>query len=609
MPKVSVFSKSSQQEAIESIYDQLGGRMAVSPTASCPVELTAAFVNMFAAQSCGKCTPCRVGLKQLHKLLCDVLDRKAALEALDLIREAAEDIYYSADCAIGYESASMALHAVKAFADDFQWHIQYGTCGAGDIPPVPCRSGCPANVDVPGYLALAAAGLYSEAVALVRKDNPLTLACGLVCEHPCELYCRRGMVDDPINIRAIKRFVADHDEAPLVPQLADPTGKRVAVIGGGPTGLTAAYYLACMGHTPTIYEQRRHLGGMLRYGIPSYRLPREQLDSEIAFILGCGIEAECSVSVGKDISLHEIYEKYDATFVAIGAHADKKLGIAGEDAEGVLSAVSFLRAMGDDEKISLSGKRVVVVGGGNVAMDCARTALRLDAASVRIAYRRRAVDMTAQHAEIEAAVAEGCQLLDLMGPVAIETADNKVKALKVQPQIIGEIVGGRAMMRPAESEGVTLECDIVMVAIGQDTDSTAFQDFGLPGKRNTLVSEDDTTIKGFSGIFTGGECVTGPATVIRAVSAGKAAAAAIDNYLGFDHQVTTPVKVPQARFKGRMYCARSNTVEHDFRELPDAFAQVEAGLYPAEAKQEAERCLRCDHFGLGAFREGRHQSW
>jgi NADPH-dependent glutamate synthase beta subunit-like oxidoreductase len=608
--RLQVYDKSQSQSLIEDIYSQLGGRLEVSALASCPVEFTSAFVNLTATQSCGKCTPCRVGLKQLGLLLDTVLDGTANLKVLDTIAALAEDIFYSADCAIGYEAAALALKAVKGFRDDFEHHITLKTCGAGDISSVPCRSGCPADVDVPGYLALIAEGKYTEAVALIRKDNPLAVVCGLVCEHPCELYCRRGMVDDPINIRGLKRFAADNAGEPIVPARAEATGKSVAVVGGGAAGLTAAYYLALMGHSPVIYESREQLGGMLRYGIPSYRLPRKQLNAEIEFLLERGIEAKCGVAVGKDISLDELKQTHDAVFLAIGAHGDNKLGIAGEDADGVISAVQLLRDMGDGHEPDFTGKKVVVVGGGNVAMDVARTALRLSAKHVQIAYRRRAADMTAQQEEIHAAIAEGCELTDLHAPVRVAVgADGKVEGLVVQPQIISTIKSGRASIKKADVPELTLECDISLVAIGQSTESADCAAEGLPVKRDRLVGQDDTAIDGFEGLFVGGECVTGPATVIRAVSGGKAAAAAIDSYLGYDHRISVDAKVPQAFFRGRMYCARSNTKELSLHELESEFAQVEVGLYHDEALQEATRCLRCDHFGKGSFRGGRSQSW
>ena len=332
-PVVEVYAKHEAQQTVEDIYRQLGGRLEVSALASCPVEFTAAFVNLTSTQSCGKCTPCRVGLRQLSSLLELVLDGKAELSALALIEELAENIFYSADCAIGFEAAALALKAVKGFREDFQHHIELRTCGAGRIPSVPCVAGCPANVDIPAYLALTAAGRYGDALRVVRKDNPLAIVCGLVCEHPCELFCRRGMVDDPINIRGLKRYAADNATDSYDPVKHPPTGKRVAVVGGGPAGLTAAYYLALMGHSPVIFEQRAQLGGMLRYGIPAYRLPREELDKEIGFLLDAGIEARLGSAVGSDgESLDKLRQDFDAVFVAIGAHQDKKLGIEGEDA-------------------------------------------------------------------------------------------------------------------------------------------------------------------------------------------------------------------------------------------------------------------------------------
>jgi NADPH-dependent glutamate synthase beta subunit-like oxidoreductase len=606
---LEVYDKGKTQVLIEDIYRRLGERLEVSATVSCPVEFSAAFVNMTATQSCGKCTPCRVGLRQLGRLLENVLDGRATRATLDVIEQLAEDIFYSADCAIGFEAAALTLKAFKGFRDDFIHHIERETCGAGHIPGVPCVAGCPAHVDIPAYLALVAVGRYTDAMRVIRKDNPLAIVCGLVCEHPCELYCRRGMVDDPINIRGIKRYAADHMEYDYAPARAASTSKRVAIIGGGPTGLTAAYYLALMGHAPVIYEQRVSLGGMLRYGIPAYRLPRVELDREIDWLLARGIEVRTNISVGHDLSVARLREEYDAILVATGAHLDKKLGIEGEDAEGVLSAVALLRDIGDGKMPDFSGKTVVVVGGGNVAMDVARTSLRLGAASVRIAYRRRAVDMTAQRDEIHAAISEGCELLDLNAPVRVEVVNGKAKGLVVQPQIIGEVVNGRALNKPASAREKCLECDIILVAVGQAPEVAHFETAGLPTKRGVLISEPDTSIAGIDGVFAGGECVTGPATVIRAISAGKVAASTIDAHLGFDHRIELDVEIPPALFTSRMYCARSNMTELELSVLEEDFAQVEEGLLPEEALQEASRCLRCDHFGLGVFRGGRSLSW
>lgn len=615
--------KTAAQRSIEDIYQKLGERAQVGATTTCPVELTSAFVKMAASQSCGKCVPCRIGLAKLAGLVDEVLEgaATAASEAgegtIGLIEELAESIYLSADCAIGYEAAAVAYTAVKAFREDFCYHIERNDCMADAFAPVPCVTGCPAGVDVPGYLALTAAGRYDDAIKLVRKDNPFAVACALICEHPCEMQCRRGMVDGPVNIRAIKRFAADRAQngitntAPfqLFPRNAEPTEKRIAVVGSGPAGLTAAFYLACMGHAPVIYEQRAQLGGMLRYGIPAYRLPREALDAEIDYLLAHGIEAKTSVSVGKDVALDELHAGYDAVYLAIGAHAASRLGIDGEDAQGVISAVDLLRLVGDGDAPDFSGKGVVVVGGGNVAMDVARTALRLGADKVTIAYRRRKQDMTAQAAEVEAAVAEGCGLLDLHAPVGIQAKGGTVCGISLQPQMISVIEKGRALPKDSGADRLTLDCDIVLVAIGQRIDSGAFEQAGIETSCGRIVATGGAGLPGKAGVFAGGDCVTGPATVIRAVADGKAAARAIDGYLGFAHPISFEPDIPAPFFKSRIHCARSNMTELAGKDAHKSFDLVEAGLLPDEAAQEASRCLRCDHFGLGALRGGRQVSW
>jgi NADPH-dependent glutamate synthase beta subunit-like oxidoreductase len=609
---LEVYERSKGQRLIEDLYQSFENRLAVCASSTCPVEFTGSFVKMAAAQSCGKCTPCRVGLAQLANCIDTVLDGTATLATLDLIQELAEGIYYSADCAIGSEAATLALKAIKGFADDFRYHVAHHDCGAEKFAAVPCVAGCPAGVDIPGYIALTAAGRYDDAIMLVRKDNPFAVACGLVCEHPCELHCRRGMVDDALNIRGIKRYAADHQKANHTPQKAAATGKRVAVVGGGPAGLTAAYYLALMGHTPVVFEQGEKLGGMLRYGIPAYRLPHETLDAEIAWLLAQGIEVRTGVSVGaavNDLSLEQLINDFDALYVAIGAHSENRLGIDGEDASGVISAVQLLRGVGDGEHPDFAGKRVIVVGGGNVAADVARTALRLGAQEVKITYRRRKVDMPAQPAEVEAAIAEGCEIYDLQVPVRVATKDGVVTGLVVQPQIIGEIVDGRAKPAPAKAPEVTLDGDLIIAAIGQSIDSAHFEQAGIAVKRGRIVADKDASVAGVSGVFSGGDCVTGPSTVIMAVAAGKAAAKNIDAYLGYEHSIEVNIDIPTAFFKGRMYCARSNMSEAVPEHIAGNFDVVETGFLPEELALEASRCLRCDHFGIGAFRDGRSHAW
>ena len=610
MARLHVMERSHAQAVMDDLHDALGRRLAVSSLAPCPVEFTAALVNLCSTQSCGKCTPCRVGLSALSDLLADVLEGRADESTLNLIERTARTIYLSSDCAIGYEAGAMALTAIRGFRDDFEHHIREHSCGFDREARVPCVSGCPAHVDIPGYISLVEAGRYADAVKVIRKNNPLPLVCGLVCEHPCEMHCRRGMVDDPMNILALKRFAVEHSDLnDHKPHVVDNTGKRVAVIGGGPAGLSCAYYLAVMGHKVTIFEQRHHLGGMLRYGIPSYRLPRERLQAEIDWILSAGINVELDHSVNGE-ELARLRDEFDAVYLAIGAHSDKKLGLPGEEAPGVESAVKMLRAIGDDELPDLSGQRVCVIGGGNVAMDVARSAVRCGAEKVSIVYRRRICDMTAQDAEIAGAQAEGCEVLELTAPLAIETGeDGRVSGLRVQPQIIGEPRRGRPAPRAAATPERVIPCERVFVAIGQDIDSKPFEEMGIACKWGCVVTDSDGAVPNFDGLFSGGDCQTGPATVIRTINAGRVASANIDHYLGFDHKIKLEVELPTVQFKGKHECGRCELGEREAGERIHDWNLVEQGLTEQEARQEAGRCLRCDHFGFGAFRGGRNLEW
>lgn len=610
MSRLSIITENKAQTTVEELYKDLERRISASPPGLCPVDLASSFLKMCHAQSCGKCVPCRVGLGQLEKLMEDVLDGNATLETIDLIESTASSIFYSADCAIGYEAALMVLKGIKGFRNDFEEHVLRGRCICELNQPVPCVSQCPAGVDIPGYVALVAEGNYADAVRLIRKDNPLPSVCGLICEHPCEVRCRRTLMDDPINIRGLKRFAVEHAGEVPVPEPAEATGKRVAVIGGGPGGISAAYYLRLMGHDVTIYEQRKQLGGMLHYGIPSYRLPREALDKEIEQLLSTGIHVKTGVTVGESPNILELRSQYDAVYIAIGAHTDRKIGIEGEDAEGVVSAVEMLRGIGDDQLPDFTGKDIIVIGGGNVAMDVARSAIRLGAKRLRIAYRRRREDMTAMPEEVEGAIAEGCELVELHAPMRIEKdAGGKVAALWVKPQIIGPVVNGRPKPMDSSEPEVRLACDMVLVAVGQGIDSRNFEKFGIPVKRGVIDALNWSGVKDISGVFAGGDCVTGPATVIRAIAAGKVAAANIDEFLGYHHVISADVEIPKVRMSTRKSCARVNMKERSVCERVKDFKLIECGMTEEEAMQEAHRCLRCDKFGFGSFKGGRVEQW
>lgn len=613
MSRLVIPTNSEAQNVVEGLYKDLERRIIASPPGLCPVDLTAAFLKMCHAQTCGKCVPCRIGLAQLSNLLEDILNGKGTMKHLTMLEETARVIESTADCAIGYTAAQMVLKGLDGFKEDFMEHILHNRCRSNLDHPVPCVALCPAGVDIPGYIALTGEGRYADAVRLIRKDNPFPTACALVCEHPCESRCRRNMLDNSINIRGIKRVAVDMAGYVPAPACPTSTGKRIAIIGGGPSGLSAAYYLQLMGHQTTVFEKRKKLGGMLLYGIPSYRLPRERLQDDINVILETGVEVRLETSVGNDpgqLSLDELRKEYDAIYIAIGAHSDKKIGIEGEDAGGVISAVEFLRAIGDGKYPDLTGKKVCVIGGGNVAMDVARSSVRLGANKVAVAYRRRKADMTALPEEVESAMAEGVEIMELYAPERIEAdEDGQVKALWVSQQMPGEIRGGRPSPKAIGTDSIPVECDIVIAAVGQGIESRYFVEQGIDAKWGIIQATGWTSIQNMPGIFAGGDCATGPATVIRAIAAGKVAAANIDQYLGYNHEITCDVKIPEPDLSDRTPCGRVNLTERPAGERKCDFTLTECGMSLKEAGQEARRCLRCDHFGYGNFKGGRTTSW
>lgn len=476
----------------------------------------------------------------------------------------------------------------------------------------PGQRACPAGVDIQGYLSLSALGYHEEALGLIRERNPLPVVCGRVCVRKCEVACLRNEVDEPVGINFIKRYVAEnHDTPPLKPADLPDSGRSVAVVGGGPGGLSCANYLALRGHRVTIFESLPKLGGMLRYGIPEYRLPREQLDREIQGILDLGIRVETGKALGRDFTLESLRgaEGFDAVFVALGAPLGKKMGLENEDSiVGVSSALDFLRDCELEGKPELQGK-VVVVGGGNSAIDAARTALRCGAEEVTIVYRRTRAEMPAHHEEVDAAEAEGAKMELLAAPLELIAENGRLRGLRCQRMELGEPdASGRRKPVPIPGAVVDIDCSYIFAAIGQDTDLSALagdpEDARPAANRwATLESNAATMESSVHGVFTGGDVVLGPSTVIDAIAHGRRAALAIDQYLTCGEAVGPEPdfksrrdffgEIPKETFAAVEPEPRCRMPERGAVERVRDFREVETGLDEPHTKHEAARCMEC----------------
>lgn len=610
MGKIFLADPQSCDVKIGRLLEKFEAKVNAYPPGTCPLTVQLSLLTASKNQTCGKCVPCRDGLPQLETLLKSILEGDATMETLERMRRLATMIRDTADCAIGYQSAIEVLHGLDTFREEYESHILKQECPGLQGQKVPCINLCPAHVDIPAYIALIGEEDYAGAVNMIRKDNPLPTACAMICEHPCEERCRRSLIDDAINIRGLKKYAVDQAPADkvAVPKANRSTGKKVAIIGGGPAGLTAAYFLGLMGHKVTIFERQKALGGMLRYGIPNYRFPKDRLDEDIRAILSAGdIEVKYEAKVGTEIPIEEVHKNYDAMFVAIGAQTGKRLRLDGSDAGNVESAVEMLDRIGNGITPDYTGKNVVVIGGGNVAMDAARSAVRCNAEDVRIVYRRRQDDMTALSTEIESAVMEGIELLTLKAPKAIEKdEEGRCSALIVQPQMIGPYdKAGRPSPIDANKEPERIPCEVILIAVGQDIVSRPFEEFGMEAERGVFKAGLDTSVETMPGVFVGGDCATGPSTAIRAIAAGKVAAHNIDEYLGYHHKLNCEAKVPIPKENNRIPTGRANITERPAYIRKHDFEHVENSYTYEEAMQEANRCLRCDHFGCGVLKGGR----
>ena len=472
----------------------------------------------------------------------------------------------------------------------------------------PCTQTCPAGVDVQGYIALMSTGRYREAVKLIKEKNPLPLVCGRVCVRECETACRRNLVDDRVGIDYLKRYAADIDiENPWVPDLPARDGGKVAIVGGGPAGLTCAYFLSLKGHSPTIFESSPKLGGMLRYGIPEYRLPKALLDKEIKCITDLGVEVKTGTQVGEAFTLQSLKESgFDAIFLAMGAQKAKTMGVDGEEqVEGLLGGIDFLRRMQSPEPPKIYGT-VVVVGGGNTAVDAARTSLRIGAEKVIILYRRTMKEMPAHQMEIDAAAEEGVEMRFLSAPVAIVAKDGKLEALRCIRMELGEPdASGRRSPVPVKGSEYDLPAAFVISAIGQDIDlATIDKESGIKTTRQkAIVIDKESFAASVPGVFAGGDVVTGPAVAIDAIAHGRAAASAIDEYIRTGKTTSTPKgfisrkeafgEIPQSEFAQAQHIEKERMNELPIHERTGSQVEVEVGFTENQVMNEAGRCLEC----------------
>jgi NADH-quinone oxidoreductase subunit F len=570
---------------------------------TCMVDMARYFMEFVQDESCGKCIPCRLGTKRMLEILERITKGQGVEGDIEKLEELGEIIKETAICGLGQTAPNPVLSTIKYFREEYEDHIKYKYCTAGvcaDLFISPCQNACPAGVNVPGYIALIAAGRFRDAYNMVRKENPFPAICGRVCTHPCEDKCRRAQLDEPIAISDLKRYIADYqldNEEPYMDLVFPKNGKSIAIIGAGPSGLTCGFYLARLGYDVDVFEAQPVAGGVLAFGIPEYRLPKHVLQKEIKMIEQVGVNIHLNKEIGVDITFYHLIDEYDAIYIATGTQFSNKINIPGEDLEGIYYGLDFLRDVNLGRKVNI-GKRVAVIGGGNTAIDAARVALRMGAEEVTIVYRRMIEDMPADPREVKEAVEEGIKIISLSAPVEF-TGKDKVKEIECIKMELKEFdAKGRRKPKEIPDSNFYIEVDTVIPAISQYSDLPFInKDEVEVTQWGTFVTDKNTMMTKMKGIFAGGDVIRGSDTVITAIADGKNAAKSIDIYLegkgilntGEDIDIPAPYDekeiIEHERFPMKYL---------DADERKKTFDEVTLGFHRLNAIAESMRCLRCD---------------
>ncbi len=594
------------------------GGMVVLDETTCMVDVAKYFLAFTQAESCGKCVPCRLGTKQMLEILTRISQGQGREADIDTLLNIATTVKECSLCGLGQSAPNPVLTTLNYFRDEYETHIKEKRCTAAVCDALmisPCQHTCPVGINIPRYVAQIAAGEYLEAINTIRERNPFPAICGRICHHPCEGRCRRGELDEPVAIRALKRFAADwyfdhFRELPPPEPFARVHNRKVAVVGAGPTGLSCAYYLAQMGHPVTIFEALPVGGGMLSVAIPDFRLPRDVIEEEIDHIAKRGVEIRYNTPVNVNFTIDDIKNSgFGAVFIAGGAQRSQNIGIPGEleDVEGFYYGLKFLRDVKTGKPVKI-GRRVSVIGGGNVALDSARTALRLGADEVSIFYRRSREEMPVTEVEYDDTLAEGVQVNFLVSPTRIVSNDWKVTGLQCVRMKLGEPdAGGRRRPIPISGSEFFAPSDTVVAAVGQAPDLSFLPvDSALERTRwERLAVDDNRLATNVPGVFAGGDFVSGPGMVIEAIAAGRRGAIAIDKYLRGDASRVEMYDLKPSVIEEEISKEEEaeETWEPQFRpetphlplqERKSSFKEIELAFAEEKARQEAKRCLRCD---------------